>query len=230
MKNRIFKITTLLVIMTLILSACGARKTESSSKNLKAYAQVLSSAKEIEIKESLISLGKKYKLYVDGKYVAEVTGKMITVFGDEFKLIDGSGNVLAKEKQIKRWHLKFDRSAAILNPRDNITGYIGEETLTKIFSIGYFFHFFDKDKKEIGTSDQVNISLLKKNVFTNADGTSAYKVSKELTFLTDSYKLKVIDSTKIPLYQAIFMVCIEDAIKDSKEKTKSKSKLKLFKH
>jgi uncharacterized protein YxjI len=222
MKNRVFKITTILVIMVLVLSACGTKRTDISTKSVKEYAQVLSSAKEIEIKESLISFGKKYKLYVDGKYMAEVTGKMITVFGDEFKLVDSSGKVLAKEKQIKRWHIKFDRSAAVMDPGDNITGYIGEETLTKIFSIGYFFHFFDKNKKEIGTSDQVNISLFKKNVFSNADGTTAYKVSKELTFLTDSYKLKVIDSTKIPLYQAIFMVCIEDAIKDSKEKAKAK--------
>lgn len=226
--KRFHKITALLIIITFIITGCGKSLPASKSKSLEnsksKYAEILRSAKKIEIKESFISLGKKYKLYVDGKEVGVVTGKLINAFGDVFTLKDESGNVLAKEEQIKRWHLKFDRSAVVYGGDDNVTGYIGEEALTKIFSIGYFFHFFDKNKKEIGTSDQVNFSLFKKNIFKDSEDNTAYKVNKKFTLLTDSYELNILDSSKIPLYQAIFMVCIEDAIKDSKEKAKKKKK------
>lgn len=230
MRKNLVKIIFVLIAVV-VFSACGVKESQKSAVKstvnaAKDYSMVLKSAKEIEIKESLISFGKKYKLYVDNKYVGEVTGKLINLFGDVFTLSDKDGHVLAKEKQIKRWHIKFNRSAVVMDPKDNITGYIGEETFSKIFSIGYFFHFFNKDRKEIGTSDQVNISLLKKNIFSNADGTTAYKVTKEFTLLSDTYTLKVTDSSKIPVYQAIFMVCIEDAIKDADKKAKAKAKTK----
>jgi uncharacterized protein YxjI len=226
MIKKLYKITAVIILVAFIVTGCGKSLPSATDSKVSAsslnYVQALSNAKQIEIKESLISLGKKYTLYVNGKEVGQVTGKLINLFGDVFTLKDKSGNVLAKENQIKRWHIKFDRSAEVMDANGNTTGYIGEEPLTKIFSIGYFFHFFDKNKKEIGTSDQVNFSLFKKNIFKNADGSIAYKVNKRFTLLRDTYDLNVIDSAKIPLYQAIFMVCIEDAIKDSKEKKKKK--------
>jgi uncharacterized protein YxjI len=225
MIKKLFKYVVVVTLITFIVTGCGTSSSVSTTKGKvpktnSKYVQALNSAKKIEIKESFISLGKKYTLYVDGKAVATVTGKLINLFGDVFTLKDKTGEVLASEKQIKRWHIKFDRSAVVLDPSGNTTGYIGEEPLTKIFSIGFFFHFFDKNKKEIGTSDQVNISLFKKNIFRNSDGSTAYKVNKKFTLLSDAYDLNVIDTSKIPLYQAIFMVCIEDAIKDAKEKKK----------
>lgn len=226
--KKFYKLIIVIVIISFFGTGCG--KSLPSATNTKKlptttnYLTALNNAKEIEIKESLISFGKKYTLYVDGKAVGTVNGKLINAFGDVFTLKDKSGNVLASEKQVKRWHIKFDRNAVVMDSNDNVTGYIGEEALTKIFSIGYFFHFFDKNRKEIGTSDQVNFSLFKKNIFRNSDGNTAYKVNKELTLFTDSYDLHILDKTKIPLYQAIFMVCIEDAIKDSKEKAAKKSR------
>jgi uncharacterized protein YxjI len=225
MIKNFYKKVTVIILIVVFITGCGkspsvTRTSDNLSKVNSKYVETLSSAKQIEIKENFISLGKKYTLYVNGKAVGTVTGKLINLFGDVFTLKDKSGTVLAKENQIKRWHIKFDRSAEVLDAKDNTTGYIGEEALTKIFSIGYFFHFFDKNKKEIGTSDQVNFSLFKKNIFKNSDGSTAYKVSKKFTLLSDAYELNIIDSSKIPLYQAIFMVCIEDAIKDSKAKKK----------
>lgn len=224
MNRNLLKITAIIVIFSFIVTGCGKVTNISESKNpskpKEDYVQALNSAKQIEIKESFISIGKQYKLYVDGVEVGEVTGRLITAFGDVFTLKDRNGHVLASEKQIKRWHLRFDRDAAVYDGNGNLTGYIGEEALTKIFSIGYFFHFFDKNGNEIGTSDQVNFSLLKENIFRNADGIMAYKVNKELTLIRDSYQVNIYDKSKIQLYQAIFMVCIEDAIKDASKKKK----------
>lgn len=231
MRKKGISLLVLLLTLMFLASACGSPKTtpepeKTSSRSATAGTLLLDSAKQIEIKESLLSFGKKYKLYVGGKYAGEVTGKLIHLFGDVFTLKDKDGHVLATEKQIKRWHIKFNRSAAVMDPTGKVTGYIGEETFTKIFSIGYYFHFFDQNRKEIGTSDQVNFAIFKKNIFMNADDTTAYIVNKQFTLFSDSYKMKIMDKSKIPLYQAIFMVCIEDAIKDAADKAKSKSKSK----
>ena len=48
------------------------------------------------------------------------------------------------------------------------------------------------------------------------EGNIDYKISANFT-INDTYDLEVIDSNDIPVYTAIFMVCIEDAIRDSEK-------------
>lgn len=178
---------------------------------------IINTAKEITIKEASISMTKKYYIYADNKEIGTVTGKFINDFGDVFTLKDLNGNVLGSEKQIKRWGTKLTRCAQVFDADNNITGYIGEEVLTNLFSDGYFFHFYDKDKNEIGTSDEIKFSLLKKNLFNDMNGNTDYVVNAHIA-LNDSYTITVNDTSDIPIKNAIFMVCIEDAIKDSKSK------------
>lgn len=207
------------VFMVFLLAACA---TEEVNKGTKASTpepaingeELLKEAKTVVIKEDAFSMKKKYGIFVGETKVAEVTGKYYKGFGDEFILKDVDGDILLKEKQVKRWGVKYERTAEIKNAKDEIIGYIGESVNTKLFSVGYFFHFFDKDKKEIGVSDQINFSLMKENKFLDNDENIDYYVKKQMA-MTDEYELQIKDKENIPLEFAIIMVCIEDAIADA---------------
>lgn len=181
------------------------------------FENALRNANEIIISEKIINLGKDYELYVDGIKVGKIYGKDVKLWADEFKLETEDGKLLASEKEHKRI-LRFTRTASVHDKKGTLMGFIGEETLTKIFSIGYTFHFYDANKTKIGISDQVNISLLKKNKFYDNSGNMDYLVEKQWNFIRDVYKLSVKDrNSEIPLEMALLMVCIEDAIHDAHE-------------
>lgn len=227
--KRSFYFIALLIIVLISMSLLSSCSTVTQGQDLNEATnisevseekidteKILKEAEKIVIEEDILSLGKKYNILVDEEHVATVTGKIINAFGDVFILKDINDNVLAQEKQIKRWGLKLNRCAEISDSEGNITGYIGEETQTKLFSIGYYFHFYDAEKNEIGISDQINFTLLKENNFNDLEGNIDYEVKASFS-LFDRYELIVNDSSNIPLYNAIFMVCIEDAIKDAED-------------
>jgi len=186
------------------------------------YGTFLKNAKEIEISEKVFCIGKDYDLYADGEKVGRLYGKDIKLWVDEFKLELQDGTLFASEKEDKRI-LRLTRCAAVYNRHGELIGYIGEETKTKLFSIGYFFHFYDANKNPLGTSDEVNFSILKKNNFYDTKGNLDYVVKKNFNPVKDVYTLEVKDpKSEIPLEMAIFMVCIEDAIYDAKKAEDSK--------
>lgn len=186
------------------------------------YEAVIRNAKEIKISERIFNLGKDYDLYVDDIKVGRVYGKDVKLWADEFKLETEDGKLLASEKEHKRI-LRLTRCAAVYDKNGEIMGYIGEEKKTKLFSVGYFFHFYDAGENQIGTSDEVNISLLKQNKFYDNKGNLDYFVKKKFNPAKDVYMLEVKDpQSEIPLEMAIFMVCIEDAIYDAKKKEESR--------
>ena len=209
------------LILCLFVIGCGNPKDQKVTN--KDYKALLDKASTVKIEEAFVSLGKHYDVYVGDEKVAEVTGNFFTTFGDTFIMKDPNGNFLIKETEIKRWGLEFDRMAEVQDQNNNTLGYIGEKTWTKIFSIGYTFHFFNSDKQMIGTSDQINFSFFKENQFFDNNNKVAYQVQKKMGF-TDKYELKVYDKSIIPLYQAILMVCIEDSIKDAEDKKNDKKK------
>jgi hypothetical protein len=219
------KIFICLVLFAFVLSGCSAHSSSQKTQS-KDYKKILNNAKTIRIEEDPISVWKHYDILVDDTKVAEVTGKFITAFGDEFEMKDMNGNVLTKEKQMKRYGLKFNRMAVFYDEKGNITGYIGEQTMTKLFSIGYYFHFLNKDKKQIGISDQVNFSAFKQNNFIDNDNHVDYFVKENFSLFHDTYDVTIHDKENIPLYQAILMTCIEDAIKDAQEKKDKEKKKK----
>lgn len=186
--------------------------------------EILCDADEIVIKERIFAFNKSYQIFVNDEYIANVTGKYVNVTGEVLSLKNISGDLIAKEKQIKRWGVKLNRLAEVYDNEEKLTGYIGEEKIKDIFRIGYYFHFYDKDKDEIGTSDQV-FSLLKKDIFYNEDKEQIYVVNKNFHLLKDYYTIHIKDCSDVSPEMAIFMTCIEDAINDSDaQKTKEKSK------
>ena len=220
MLSKYYKLVSL-VMLIVFLVACEAEGTSGVTKKSEPEPvingeELLQKADKIIISENPLSMNKEYEIFVGETKVAEVTGKYYKGFGDEFVLKDVDGDILLKEKQVKRWGVKYERTAEIKDKNDEIIGYIGESTSTKLFSMGYFFHFFDKDKKEIGVSDQVNFSVMKENKFLDNDGNIDYYVRKQMA-ITDEYELEIKDKENIPLEFAIIMVCIEDAIADAEE-------------
>lgn len=215
------KIIGIIICISLIFTMTACAEKKVTSKNVMSESmKKLNEAEKILIKEKLISAGKQYDIYVDDEKVAKVMGKMVKLNGDVFTMEDVEKNFIIKEEQTKRWGVKYNRNAVIKDEEDNVLGYIGEKTFSKIFSSGYTFHFFNKDKEVIGTSDEVTFSLFKKNKYYNTKKEIAYEVNKKIG-VTDKYELIVKDKKDIPLYNAILMVCIEDSIVDAhKDKKK----------
>lgn len=208
----LFLLTLLLLILSEYVGGVKYSVTE--------VKEILLSADEIVIKERNFAFNKSYQVFVNDEYIANVTGKYINVTGEVLSLKNISGDLIAKEKQIKRWGIKLNRLAEVYDNEENVTGYIGEEKIKDIFRIGYYFHFYDKDKNEIGTSDQV-FSLLKKDVFYNEDKEEIYIVNKTFHLLKDCYTIHVKDTGEVLPEMAIFMTCIEDSIeKADREKAK----------
>ena len=229
------KIIALCVIASMLFSGCyngkGSLPKATETKPVTAapspMLDSLKSAKTIKVSEAIISLGKKYTISADGAVIGTVTGNFIHLLGDTFEMKDTKGNLVATEKQIKRWGVKANRQAEFDDANGNTEGYFTETVFQDLLNPGYVFHFYNPDKKEIGMSDQIVLSLLKKNVMTNTDGSKAYVVNKQLNLIRDEYDITVKDSSSIRPDMAVFMVCIEDAIKDAaKDAAKKAQKIK----
>lgn len=180
------------------------------------YVARLNSATTIDIKEYTFSMGKDYDILADGVKVATVSGKDLRLFeGDVFVLKDLNGKVLAyEEEQVEFFQL--DRAAVVYDANDNVSGYLGEDRISNLFSLSYIFYFYDANKNEIGKSDKFTNSCLGTHKIYNASGTEAYDVNKHLTLGGDHYTITVTDpKTPINRYKAILLVCIEDAIGDA---------------
>lgn len=211
------KLNILIVFVSLLLVSCSSTSTKEQ-KNLSSeeYAKLLSTSNILTIEEEPFSMGKEYKIYSENILVAIVKGKALKATGDILTMTDPNGKVLMKEKQLKRWGIHFTRNGVYIDDNEKEIGYLGEILETKLTNIGHFFYFYDKDKKKIGTSDEVIFSYLKKYNFNDTKGNIDYEVSQEFDFV-DTYQVKVVDDTEIHRYQALLMVCIQDAIKDAEE-------------
>lgn len=226
MKSLKFGILMILILSFFIGGCAPPPPPQVEKKSSDYYKQKLDNAKEIKIDEAMMSIGKYYDVYADGEKVATIEGKFITTFGNVFEMKDLNGEFLIKEEEVKRWG-PFDvtRLAEVKNEKDEIVGYIGEKYWDKWFSVGWSFHFYNKDKQEIGNSDQLNFTMFKENAFYDTNHNLQYQVEANWGW-TDNYTMKVYDKSKIPLYNAILMVCIEDAIHDAKKAEDDKKKNK----
>lgn len=210
-----------LILSMFLLQGCVESTTTSTTnttnKDSAYYQQKLHDAKEIKVEKSLNPLRKGYNIYVDDEEVATVTGKYISALGETLTLEDENGTVLSKENQEKRWGVKWTRKANVRDKDDNVTGYMGEEIITNITNIGYTFHFYDKNEKELGKTSQVVFSLMDSFNFLDNDKNKDYEITKNISLIT-SYTMKINDTdSDIPLYDAILMVCIQDSIKSAED-------------
>ncbi len=192
-------------------------KTEQSEEESN-ISEKTREAKKVSIQEEIISINKEYNVYIDGKHVATVSGKYINVTGDVFKLEDSNGNLIAQEKQIKRWGVKLNRLAKVMDKNENVTGYIGEDVIKDFFSVSkYKFHFYDKDKNEYAYTKEKILSLLYEFQVYNNEDEEIYNVSKNFDLISDSYTITKIKDSNVNMEDVIFLTCIVDAIRDSEE-------------
>lgn len=189
--------------------------TPSDERSLE---QILKDAKNIKIEERVITINKEYDIIVDGNVVGTITGKYINITGDVFELKDAKGNLLASEKQIKRWGIKLNRLAEVLDKSGNTTGYIGENVISDLFSISkYKFHFYDNSKNEYASTKEQVLSLFYKFKIYNNNDEEVYEVEKEFSMWGDEYTITKIKDSDVSVENAIFLTCIIDAIRDAND-------------
>ncbi len=208
----------LVLLLSVFLVACGGSSSGDgvvyNEEQAAESIMKIENASEIKVCESELSIGKKYTIYADDEKVGIIEGEFLKIGGDTFTFTDIYGNRLYYEKEVKRWG-RLNRSAVVYDNNDNLLGYIGERTDTKLFTIGHFFHIYDESQNEIGVSDEENFSFTKETNMYNIDESIAFTSSKKFMSLQDEYTISVIDNSSVPSYMAIFTTCVIDAISDS---------------
>ena len=222
MNPKKFKSLSFVFGLMVVLGGCGNFSTTAPSVTQEAqlnyYETLLKNAQTIKVSEDPFSMNREYDIEIDGQEFGEVDGKYINITGDVFTLEDETGNIWAKEKQIKRWGIKLNRLAQVMSPNGKTVGFIGEEKIKDLFKYGYSFHFYDENKNEIAHSDQVFFSLTKQYKIKDNHGNLLYKIKGDFLSLVNSYTVDVVDSSVVPVEQAIFLTCILDAISNSESK------------
>lgn len=184
----------------------------------------LNNAKKITVEEKFVSIGASYNIYVDDKQVGEIQGKYVNITGDVFEMKDLNGNVIKSEKQIKRWNIKLNRMAEVYDKDKNVSGYIGEEKIKDMFSLGYKFHFYDKNKKEIGYTNQQIFSLTDSYKIYDLNKNLDYEIKEEFISLKQSFNISINDTSNIPVEDVVFYTAIQNEISKSDKKSNKKRK------
>lgn len=189
------------------------------TKSINKYEGKLRDAKTIIIKERTFNLGKDYKIIIGDEEVATVSGKDFRLIGgDLFALKTLDGKILASERE-QNGFLQMDRAASVYDGDGELTGYIGEKGWSDFFSRGHIFHFYDKNKNEIGNSKRIGRTAMGKHKIYGLNGEIAYDIDKQFVLVGgDKYIITKVDDNAIPVEHAILITCIEDAIMDAEAK------------
>src|SRR3989338_6357428 len=106
--------------------------------------KLLENARTITVLEERVSVGKNYDVLVDDKVVATVSGKNFNLWTDRFDLRTIDGSLLAYEKESARFGILW-RAATFYDPKENVTGYLGEEIDSRVLGLVspyYIFHVY----------------------------------------------------------------------------------------
>lgn len=228
-KRNILNLITILIISSLLMGCSSKTNSPNyvASSSQEDYSSLLEEATTVKIKEKLISFKKAYDIYVSGERIGTVSGKYVNITGDVFTFTDANGNEIAKEKQIKRWGIKLNRLARLMDPEGNATGYIGEEFFTALLSLSkYNFHIYDEEKNELGYTKEKILSLFYEfNIYNSISDEILFKISKKLD-IVDSYEIVKQKESDISMKDVVFLTCIVDAIEDSAEEKEDKDNKK----
>ena len=228
-KRNILNLITIFIISSLLMGCSSKTNSPNyvASSSQEDYSSLLEEATTVKIKEKLISFKKAYDIYVSGERIGTVSGKYVNITGDVFTFTDANGNEIAKEKQIKRWGIKLNRLARLMDPEGNATGYIGEEFFTDLLSLSkYNFHIYDEEKNELGYTKEKILSLFYEfNIYNSISDEILFKISKKLD-IVDSYEIVKQKESDISMKDVVFLTCIVDAIEDSAEEKEDKDNKK----
>ena len=206
--------------MESVSSEVNEEKQEEIKKEIEDSFIVLNEASEITVKAKYFSVRNSYTIYVDDVEFGDVTGKYFKALGDTFTFSNIKETKLSSESQIKRWDIKLNRLAEVYDYNDNIIGYIGEEVFKDLFKLGYTFHFYDKDKNEIGICKQEVFKFSDTFDIYDNDDNKCYVIEEKLASWSNEYYITVYDNSTIPTDQAIYLTCILDSIKEADKATK----------
>ena len=226
-KRNILNLITILIISSLLMGCSSETSSPNhvASSSQEDYSSLLEEATTVKIKEKFISFKKAYDIYVAGERIGTVSGKYVNITGDVFTFTDANGDEIAREKQIKRWGIKLNRLAKLMDTEGNVTGYIGEEFFTDLLSLSkYNFHIYDEEKNELGYTKEKILSLFYEfNVYNSISDEILFKISKKLD-IVDSYEIVKQKESDISMKDVVFLTCIVDAIEDSAEENKDDQK------
>lgn len=200
--------------------------TEDKKEDIN-FNEIINKADKIKVKENIFNLNRVYEVLVDGSTIGRIDGKFANITGDVFTLTDTNDNIIASEKQIKRWGVKLNRLAEVYDDNGNVSGYIGEEVINDLFHLGRVMHFYDKDKNEIGTCEQKVFNYLDEYVVYDNEGNEDYRIKEQLTFMEPEYIIEVKDKESIiKRSDTVFVTSIIDSIKQAEEKKEQDKKKK----
>ena len=165
----------------------------------------------------------------DGVLIGEVTGKLFPVFGDILKLKDVNGAVIKEESQIKRlgftqeklFNISINRLGKVEDSNGNTTGYIGEEKLQDFWKLKHILYFYDENYNKLGKGIEENLFFNKDYNILDNNKNVDYIIDGKHFSLTDDTTIEIIDSSDIPIEDAIFYTIIEKSISSSKTKSSS---------
>ena len=181
------------------------------------------------MKKRLFSFRKHYYILSDVVLIGEVTGKLFPVFGDTLKLKDVNGAVIKEESQIKRlgftqeklFNISINRLGKVEDSNGNTTGYIGEEKLQDFWKLKHILYFYDENYNKLGKGIEENLFFNKDYNILDNNKNVDYIIDGKHFSLTDDTTIEIIDSSDIPIEDAIFYTIIEKSISSSKSKSSS---------
>ena len=229
--KKIKEILAIVLIISLLSSFAGCsgnsegylQRTSSVEKDNTDYLSVINKTASVKVEEAYYSFSKSYNIYVDDKKIATITGEYVNYDGDVFTLKDVNGKVLAKEKQIRRYGMRLNRLAHVMDANGKTTGYIGEDLIRDWLAWDkYKFHIYDANEKELAYTKEILWSTY--NDFEIYDSnTSIYSIREQWSWV-DTYLITKNEESNIKMTDVIFLTCIIDAIRDAEEKEKEKEK------
>lgn len=237
--KKIIRNIIIMVGVVILLVFLGSRiqqnkilRTEFTDK-VNPYEQtleeILYNSKKITMKKRLFSFRKHYYILSDGVLIGEVTGKLFPVFGDILKLKDVNGAVIKEESQIKRlgftqeklFNISINRLGKVEDSNGNTTGYIGEEKLKDFWKLKHILYFYDENYNKLGKGIEENLFFNKDYNILDNNKNVDYIIDGKHFSLTDDTTIEIIDSSDIPIEDAIFYTIIEKSISSSKTKSSS---------
>lgn len=234
----------IIVIVIFILAFLGSKIQENKifkskfTDSVNPYEQtleeILYNSKEITMKKKLFSFRKHYYILSDDVLIGEVTGKLFPVFGDTLKLKGINGNVLKEESQIKRlgftqeklFNISINRLGKVEDSKGNTTGYIGEEKLQDFWKLKHILYFYDENYNKLGKGIEENLFFNKDYNILDNNKNVDYAIDGHYFTLTDNTTIEIIDSSDIPIEDAIFYTIIEKSISASKTKSSNSNSSK----
>lgn len=151
------------------------------------------------------------KLYsVSGDNIdLKMSRRYITAIGDEVELVDDDYNVIASERQLKRYSVM----AEVYNEHGEIIGYIGREPYNLFINPFTKTNIYDKDGNKVAKVKSKLALINSEYIIEDLDGIDLYKIKEKFTLVLNEYEITKLEDSGIPIEIIVFTTLILDNIK-----------------